>query len=157
MLRIYLNILKLRSTQLDALLRGWTDYEKMLNQFESGMGSMDKEASKTAESLEGRLNELSNTWTDTVENLLNTDSLKTVVDVFNGLLNAVNSLTEAYDKFSSSISSLFGLLGDGSSFGGTLGAITGYIMHKNGAGEYKSISVGICNAPTSLRLCNNAT
>ena len=43
---------KLRATQLDALLRGWTDYEKMLGQFESGLGSMDKEAAKTAASYE---------------------------------------------------------------------------------------------------------
>ena len=35
---------KLRATQLDALLRGWSDYETMLGQFADGMGSMDREA-----------------------------------------------------------------------------------------------------------------
>lgn len=47
---------KLRSTQQDALLRRWKDYEKMLGQFEDGLGSMDKEAEKTANSWEGSLN-----------------------------------------------------------------------------------------------------
>lgn len=51
-----------RSTQLDALLRGWKDYEKMLGQFEDGTGSIAKEAEKTANSWAGSMNKLSNTW-----------------------------------------------------------------------------------------------
>ena len=44
--------------------------------------------------MEGSLNRLSNTWTDTVENVLNADDLTTIVDGLNGILNFVNSLTE---------------------------------------------------------------
>ena len=35
---------KLRSTQLDALLRQWSMYEGMLQQYEEGSGSMAREA-----------------------------------------------------------------------------------------------------------------
>ena len=35
---------KLRSTQLDALLRQWSMYEEMLQQYETGSGSMAREA-----------------------------------------------------------------------------------------------------------------
>lgn len=136
---------------LDALLRGWTDYEKMLGQFESGLGSMDKEAAKTADSLQGRLNTLSNTWTDTVENIADTNTLKGAVGFLNTLLKWVNAVTGGYDKLSSSINNLFGLLGkDGSSISGTLGIVAGLLMKKNGVGKT------YCNMPTPLRLYNNA-
>lgn len=142
---------KLRATQLDALLRGWTDYEKMLGQFESGLGSMDKEAAKTADSLQGRLNTLSNTWTDTVENIADTNTLKGAVGLLNSLLEKVNGLTSGYDKLSSSVNTLFGLLGkDGSSISGTLGIVAGLLMKKNGVGK------NYCNMPTPPKLYNNA-
>lgn len=43
---------KLRSTQLDALLRNWSTYETMLQQYADGTGSMQREADKTAKSWE---------------------------------------------------------------------------------------------------------
>ena len=142
---------KLRATQLDALLRGWSDYEKMLRQFESGFGSMEQEAAKTADSFQGRLNTLSNTWTDTVENITDTNTLKGAVGLLNSLLKGVDTLTGGYDKLSSSVNTLFGLLGkDGSSISGTLGIVAGLLMKKNGVGKI------YCNMPTLLRLYNNA-
>lgn len=119
---------KLRATQLDALLRGWSDYETMLGQFESGLGSMDQEAAKTADSLEGRLNELSNTWTDTVENVANTDAIKAGVSALNDLLSIVDALTGGFAKISS-------IGGNINSAWGTIGAISGLLMNRNGIGE----------------------
>lgn len=84
---------KLRSTQLDALLRQWSMYEEMLQQYESGSGSMAREAEKTANSLEGSLNRLSNTWTDTVENIANSDTLKDIVNGLNSILTGLNDIT----------------------------------------------------------------
>lgn len=86
---------KLRSTQLDALLRQWDMYEKMLVEYEDGAGSMAVEAEKTANSWEGSLNRLQNTWTDTVENVVNSDSVITAINGFNELLSVINSLTDA--------------------------------------------------------------
>lgn len=85
---------KLRSTQLDALLRQWDTYEIMLQQYASGIGSMAREAEKTANSWEGSLNRLSNTWTDTVENIANSELIITVLNTLNDLLSIINELTD---------------------------------------------------------------
>lgn len=87
--------MKLRANALDALLKNYDMYETMLQQYEDGTGSMAREAEKTASSLEGSLNRLSNTWTDTIENILSSDSLKSAVNFFNTLLTGVNDLTDA--------------------------------------------------------------
>lgn len=85
---------KLRSTQLDALLRQWDTYETMLQQYASGTGSMAAEAEKTANSWEGSLNRLSNTWTDTVKNVADSDAIITIINGLNDLLSVVNNVTE---------------------------------------------------------------
>lgn len=95
MLRIRLNILKLRATQLDALLRNFDTYETMLQQYADGTGSMAREAEKTANSWEGVSNRISNTFTDTVENIANSDAIITALNGFNGLLQIVNEVTDA--------------------------------------------------------------
>lgn len=90
---------KLRATQLDALLRGWEDYEKMLGQFEAGTGSMQKEAEKTANSWEGSMNRLSNTWTDTIGNIANSSAVTGLVNGLNRVLTIVNGITSALGTF----------------------------------------------------------
>ena len=57
---------------------------------------MAREAQKTANSLEGSLNRLSNTWTDTIENIANSESLT----------NIVNGLSEANKKIVDSVSTV---------------------------------------------------
>lgn len=86
---------KLRSTQLDALLRQWDMYEDMLQQYEDGNGSMAREAEKTANSLAGAMNRLDNTWTSTIENIVNSDDLTFLVDGLNAVLTGVNNVTKA--------------------------------------------------------------
>lgn len=78
---------------MDALLRQWDTYEAMLQQFQDGTGSMEREAEKTANSWEGSLNRLSNTWTDTVENIADSDAIVTTINSLNDLLSFVNELT----------------------------------------------------------------
>lgn len=70
-------------------------YEEMLQQFENGNGSMQKEAEKTANSWEGVSNKVSNTWNDTVENIANSDAIITALNGFNSLLQIVNKVTDA--------------------------------------------------------------
>jgi len=90
---------KLRSTQLDALLRHFEDtYKPMLQQFEEGNGTMAAEADKTAKSWEGSLNRLSNTWTDTIGNIANSDAIITIINGLNGLLSIVNNVTKSLDS-----------------------------------------------------------
>lgn len=95
MLRICLNKLKLRANALDALLKNYDMYSTMLEQYAQGTGSMAAEAEKTANSWEGSLNRLSNTWTDTVENIADSDAIITAINGLNGILSAVNNITDA--------------------------------------------------------------
>jgi len=67
----------------------------MLQQFEDGAGTMAIEADKTAKSWEGSLNRLSNTWTDTIGNIANSDAIITIVNGLNGFLSAVNNITKS--------------------------------------------------------------
>lgn len=81
------------AAQLDALLRRWSTYETMLQQYTDGTGSMAAEAEQIANSWEGSLNRLSNTWTDTVENIADSDAIITAINGLNGLLSVVNSIS----------------------------------------------------------------
>ena len=92
---------KLRATQLDALLRGWSDYETMLGQFADGAGSMAKEAEKTANSWEGSMNRLSNTWTDTIGNIANSDGVIGLIKSLDWVLDKINKLTGALGSLGS--------------------------------------------------------
>ena len=92
---------KLRATQLDALLRQWSMYEKMLGEYEAGMGSMAVEAEKTANSWQGSLNRLSNTFADTIGNIVNSDSMITLINSFNTFLEVINKTTDALGAFGS--------------------------------------------------------
>lgn len=87
--------MKLRSTQLDALLRNWDMYEKMLSEYKAGTGSMAVEAEKTANSWEGSLNRLSNTWTSVVNNIADSDAVTTSINGLNGILGIINKITDA--------------------------------------------------------------
>ena len=128
---------KLRATQLDALLRGWEDYEKMLGQFEVGMGSMDTEAAKTAASWEGTWNKVSNTFTDTIGNIANSDAVITLGNVLNGVLVVINGITSALGSF------------------GTIGISVLALMAKNGItfkNVFSTITGGVkMNAPKYAR------
>lgn len=84
---------------LDALLRQWDTYEAMLEQFEAGTGSMAAEAEKTAESVEGSLIRLHNTWVDTVDNAADSDAIITIINGLNTLLSVVNQVTDVFNSW----------------------------------------------------------
>ena len=85
---------KSSAAQLDALLRQWSTYETMLQQYADGTGSMAAEAEQKINSWEGSLNRLSNTWTDTVENIADSDAVIAAINGLNGLLSVVNNVTD---------------------------------------------------------------
>ena len=60
---------------------------------------MAREAEKTANSWEGVSNKLSNTWSDTVENVANSDAVIALLNTFNELLQVVNKTTEVLGSF----------------------------------------------------------
>ena len=94
---------KRHANTLASVLSDMESYEKMLDLYNnsSAEGSALREAEKSANNLEGSLNKLSNTWTDTVDNIANSTVLKGAVDIFNWLLTGVNNLTNALGSFGS--------------------------------------------------------
>lgn len=82
------------AAQLDALLSNWSTYESMLQQYQAGAGSMADEAQRTADSWEGSLTRLKNTWTDTVGNIADSDIIIAAINGLNELLSVVNRLTD---------------------------------------------------------------
>lgn len=83
------------TVQLDALLNQWSTYEAMLQQYKDGAGSIAKGAKKTADSWEGSLNRLSNTWSNTIGTI--TDS-KAIVSAINGLNSFLSVIGKTTDK-----------------------------------------------------------
>lgn len=85
---------KYRGNVLSSILSNWSQVEKMLGDYENATGSAMEEAMKSANNWEGSLNRLKNTWTDTVENVANSDAITTIINGFNGLLSVGNKFTE---------------------------------------------------------------
>lgn len=80
---------------LDAVLGNFGMYEKMLEEYTYGTGALAEQADLTANSWEGSLNRLSNTWADTVGNLADSDAVITIVNSLNGVLSVINNITKA--------------------------------------------------------------
>lgn len=94
---------KRHANTLASILSDMKGFEDMLDLYSnsSASGSALREAEKSANNLQGSLNKLSNTWTNTVENIANSDGLKTAVNTFNWLLTGVNKLTDALGSLGS--------------------------------------------------------
>lgn len=105
---------KHHANTLAAILSDWESYEDMLDLYNSSSadGSAFREAEKSANNLTGSLNRLSNTWTDTIENIVDSKALKLGVNMLNGLLTGVNNLTDALGSL------------------GSIGTIGGIILNK---------------------------
>ena len=88
---------KRHANTLASILSDMDSYNHMLELYNSNLSdnSAYNEAMKSANNLSGSLNRLGNTWTDTVDNILNSDTLTTGVNVLNDLLGLVNKLTES--------------------------------------------------------------
>lgn len=88
---------KRHANTLAAVLSDMKSYNKMLELYNSSLAddSAYREAEKSANNLSGSLNKLRNTWTDIVDNILNSYTLTTGVNVLNDLLGMVNKLTDA--------------------------------------------------------------
>ena len=85
---------KYHANSLSALLSRWDMYEKMLGEFSQGTGSALEEANKTADSWEGRLAQLQNSWDSFVNTLTNKAAVKGGVSFLDNTIQAFEKLTE---------------------------------------------------------------
>ena len=79
---------------LSAMLDNWSSFEDMLRLYDSGMGSAAQTAEQYAANWEGSLNRLSNTWQDTVHNILSSDVMTAITNQLNGFLSVINKITD---------------------------------------------------------------
>ena len=129
------------------MLKNWDVYSKMLSEYNSqdAVGSAMEEAQKTANSWEGQLNKLSNTWTKFVQNFVDTDFVKTGIS---GVSSFIDILDKLIDKF--------GILG------GVITPIVATVMTVKNKGitdifnsfksseKYKSIETGLFGTSKAL-------
>ncbi len=76
-----------------ALLENYDLYETMLQQYETGAGTLAEQARLSADTWEGAMNRLSNTWADTVGNLADSQAVTAGINSLNSLLSVINSIT----------------------------------------------------------------
>lgn len=86
---------KYHANDLAAILSDWESYEKMLNLYNSNSanGSALEEAEKSANNLTGSLNKLSNTWTEFINHLVQSDDIKNIVNLGNDALSLIDDIT----------------------------------------------------------------
>ncbi|MDE5803616.1 MAG: phage tail tape measure protein [Lachnospiraceae bacterium] len=82
------------ATQLDALLRRWDTYESMIQQYAEGTGSLAADAEKTADSWEGSLNRLQNSFDSFVNTLTNKQAVIEGISFFDRLIQGAETLVD---------------------------------------------------------------
>lgn len=87
---------KLRTNQLDALIKNFDMYSEMLDKVKDSAGSADQEVSIMLDSWESKANILQNTWTEFISHLLDTDLIKGALDE---LTKAVEFLDSDFGHF----------------------------------------------------------
>ncbi len=87
---------KLRTNQLDALVKNYdTTYSKILKLMENALGSADNEYQVLMETWESKTNVLSNTWTKFLTNFIDTDTVKSFLDMLTQGVETLGSVMEA--------------------------------------------------------------
>lgn len=85
---------KYHANALSSLLSRWDLYEKMVGEFSQGTGSALEEANKTADSWEGRLNALQNTWDSFIASITSKDVIKSGVSFLDNAIQAFEKLAD---------------------------------------------------------------
>lgn len=100
---------KYHANALSSLLGNWELYEKMLRDYAEGEGSAMREAQKTADSWAGRLNSLSNSWLEFINNFAQADLMKGGISFLDGMVSSMDKLQDAQLFIPTMISSIMGL------------------------------------------------
>lgn len=82
---------KLRTSQLLALIQNWDMYESMLADYGNAVGSADKEVENALDSWTRKTNILSNKWSEFISHLVDTETIKSGLDVVIGLVDALDT------------------------------------------------------------------
>ena len=86
-----------------ALMANSERLTKLLGEAYNSAGAGEKQYEKTLDSLESKLNNLHTAWTQFTTSLVNSELVKTGVELLTKLLNTVNALTDAFGPLSGTI------------------------------------------------------
>lgn len=127
------------SRQQSRFLAMISDYDSLMETLGYGLdaaGANNEQFGKTLDSLESKLNGLSNAWTEFTTGIANQNVIKGAVDILTGLINVVNDLTGVLGEGGSAISKALLLYGALKVTGGALGSILSNIgMNVAGLGQ----------------------
>ncbi len=83
------------SDTLLALLKNWSSFDDLLDLYNHGTGAAAKEAENFSQSWENSLQRLSNTWTSTINNLVDSEAASVGINSLNGILLFIEKLTKS--------------------------------------------------------------
>ena len=81
---------------LDAFLTNYSQYETMLQSYAGSSGAAMASVQQSTDNWTGSLNRLSNTWTDTVGSIVDSDMTTGMMNGLNGILSMVNQITDTF-------------------------------------------------------------
>ena len=113
---------KLRTSQLLALIQNWDMYQSMLKDYANAVGSADEEISNAMDSWTRKTNILKNEWTEFVQSMVSTDTVKGGLDVLIGTVESLNTDLGRAAVTAGAVS--LGLVGIQAAAKGTTAAIT---------------------------------
>lgn len=82
---------KLRTNQLISLVQNYDIFLEMLDKTKDSAGSADKEIGVMLDTWEAKTNILQNTWTEFITNFVNTEGIKTSIDIVTGLVSLLDT------------------------------------------------------------------
>lgn len=82
---------KLRTNQLDALIKNYDMYAEMLDKVADSAGSADQEVEIMLSSWESKTNILQNKWTEFISHLVDTDTVKGGIDILTDAVEVLDS------------------------------------------------------------------
>lgn len=83
---------KLRASQLMALISNWDMYVDMLEKTEEAAGSADREVTRALDAWDKKVNILKNTWTDFIQQTINSRMVKNFLDFATNAIEAFGNL-----------------------------------------------------------------
>lgn len=85
---------KLRTNQLLALIQNYDTFTEMLGKTADSAGSADREIDVMLGTWNAKVNQLKNSWTELVSNIVETGAIKGAIDILRGAVESLNDAIE---------------------------------------------------------------
>lgn len=118
-----------------ALMQDYSRTQELVSAAYDSEGASQNQFEKTLDSLDAKTQQLKNAWNEFLLDLANSDTIKGVVDLLNGVVKAINSITGALGSGGSGIAKLLLGLGVFKAGRSLLGGM-GYMMNPSTLKDY---------------------